>query len=106
MVRHTQTILRQKPSNGMSVLDHFVGLALKGLRNVIFQSRVGINLEGYQEKVSQGKSPQLWKSFEKILLKQIFQSFCKAFVTFFRNVKIFQELKCSVKISSERNKLH
>ena len=32
MVIHTQTIHRQQPTNCLSVLDHFVGLALKGLR--------------------------------------------------------------------------
>ena len=34
MVKHTQTIRRQKPTNCLSVLDHFVKLALKGLRNI------------------------------------------------------------------------
>ena len=28
MVKHTQTILRRKPTNCLSVFDHFVGLAL------------------------------------------------------------------------------
>ena len=32
MVKYTQTICRQKPTNCLSVFDHFVGLALKGLR--------------------------------------------------------------------------
>ena len=31
MVKHTQTIRRQEPKNCLSVLDHFVGLVLKGL---------------------------------------------------------------------------
>ena len=31
MVKHAQTILPQKPTNCMSVLDNFMGLALKGL---------------------------------------------------------------------------
>ena len=31
MVKHTQTTRRQKPTNRLSVFDHFVGLALKGL---------------------------------------------------------------------------
>ena len=34
MVKHAQTIRRQKPTNCLSVFDHFVGLALKGLRKV------------------------------------------------------------------------
>ena len=31
MVKHTQTIRRQEPTNCLNVFDHFVGLALKGL---------------------------------------------------------------------------
>ena len=31
MVKHTQTIPRQQPTNCLSVFDHFVKLALKGL---------------------------------------------------------------------------
>ena len=37
MVKHTQTIRRQEPTNCLSVLDHFAGLALKGLYNHFFQ---------------------------------------------------------------------
>ena len=32
MVNHTQAIRRQQPKNRFSVFDHFVGLALKGLK--------------------------------------------------------------------------
>ena len=32
MVKHTQTIRRLLPTNCLSVFDHFMGLALKGLR--------------------------------------------------------------------------
>ena len=32
MVKQTQTIRRQKPTNCLSVFDHFAGLELKGLR--------------------------------------------------------------------------
>ena len=32
MVKHTQTIRRQQPTNCLSVFDHFVGLVLKGLK--------------------------------------------------------------------------
>ena len=31
MIKHTQTIRRQKATNCLSVFDHFVKLALKGL---------------------------------------------------------------------------
>ena len=33
MVKHTQIIRRQHPTNCMGVCDHFVGLAPKGLRS-------------------------------------------------------------------------
>ena len=32
MVKYTKTICRQWPTNCLSVFNHFVGLALKGLR--------------------------------------------------------------------------
>ena len=32
MVKHTQVICRLMPTNCLSVFDHFVGLALKGLK--------------------------------------------------------------------------
>ena len=32
MVKHTKKIRQQKPTNYLSVFDHFVGLALKGLK--------------------------------------------------------------------------
>ena len=35
MVKHSQTIRRQKLTNCLNVLDHFVGLVLKGLKLVI-----------------------------------------------------------------------
>ena len=34
MVKHTQTIRRQQPTNGLIVFDHFVGLALEGLNSI------------------------------------------------------------------------
>ena len=36
MVKHTQTIHRQEPTNCLSVSDHFVGFALKGLKKNFF----------------------------------------------------------------------
>ena len=33
-VKHPQTIRRQQPTNCLSVFEHFVGLALKGLTNL------------------------------------------------------------------------
>ena len=36
MVKQTQTISRQQPTNCFSVFDHFVGLAFKGLISVLY----------------------------------------------------------------------
>ena len=36
MVKHTQSIRRLLPTTCLSVFDHFVGLALKGLRLQFF----------------------------------------------------------------------
>ena len=38
MLKHTQTIRPQKPTNCLSVFDYFVGLALKGL-SMTYQSK-------------------------------------------------------------------
>ena len=46
MVKHTQTIHRQKPTNCLSVFDHFVGLALKGLREYVNSKQyIGVHTE-------------------------------------------------------------
>ena len=34
MIKHTQTISRQQPTNFLSVFDHFVGLELEGLKSL------------------------------------------------------------------------
>ena len=39
MVKHTQTIHRQQPTNCLSMCDHFVELAVKGLKMLIAQER-------------------------------------------------------------------
>ena len=39
MVKHSERICRQKPTNCLSVFDHFVGLAHKGLRFVTTDSQ-------------------------------------------------------------------
>ena len=43
MVKESQTIRRLLPTNCLSVFDHFMGLALKGLRN----SSIGISFKEY-----------------------------------------------------------
>ena len=35
MVKQTQTIRRQQPTNCLSVFDQFVGLAFKGLSHIL-----------------------------------------------------------------------
>ena len=41
MVKQTQTIRRLLPTTGLSVFDHFVGLAHKGLKIIIKISSLG-----------------------------------------------------------------
>ena len=40
MVKHPQTIFRLLPTNCVSVFDHFVGLALKGLKKIDFNCKI------------------------------------------------------------------
>ena len=42
MVKHTQKIRQQQPTNFLSMFDHFVGLALKGLNDIVL--RIALNL--------------------------------------------------------------
>ena len=42
MVKHTQTIRRQKPTNCLNVFDHLVGLALRGLTIEIFTIKLRV----------------------------------------------------------------
>ena len=57
MVKHTQTIRRLKSTNCLSVIDHFVRLAVKGLSKV-----TDLQTETLCEKGCQG-------CFTKILVK-------------------------------------
>ena len=41
MVKRTQTIRLQQPTNCLSVFDHFVELTLKGLKALRYQSQFG-----------------------------------------------------------------
>ena len=40
MVKHTQTIRGQQPTNCLSVFDHFVGLALKVLKTYLLLTKI------------------------------------------------------------------
>ena len=44
MVKHTQPVPRQQPTNCLNVLDHFVGLALKELKEITSQATLSIDL--------------------------------------------------------------
>ena len=44
MVKYTQTIRQQQPTNCLSIFEHFVGLALKG-----FMSKKAAKSEAYSE---------------------------------------------------------
>ena len=45
MVKHTQTICWQKPTNCLSVFDHFVGLMLKGLKDSYLEKKILYRIE-------------------------------------------------------------
>ena len=47
MIKHTQTIRRLLPTNWLSVFDHFVGLALNGLRKLAQDLSGKINIKCY-----------------------------------------------------------
>ena len=44
MVKHTQTIHRLLPANGLNVLDHFLGLTFKGLNLSFLKKMQAISL--------------------------------------------------------------
>ena len=60
MVKRTQTIRRLLPTNCLSLFDHFVGLALKGLKNMDF---LLVNLQIVQNKYSLKKCERLLLNF-------------------------------------------
>ena len=47
MVKHTQTIRRQQPTNCLSVFDHFVGLAPKRLTTAFLQLKEIVIVRSY-----------------------------------------------------------
>ena len=46
MVKHTQTIRWQQPTNYLSVLDHFVELVLKRVNRIFVKSRKQVLVRG------------------------------------------------------------
>ena len=61
MVKHTQTICLQQPTNCLSGFDHFVRLALKGL-NLLGSKKIVLKLEVSQYFPIQ-RSESLLKNF-------------------------------------------
>ena len=100
MVKHTKIIRGQKPTNCLSVLDHFVGLALKGLINSV------------QLQLEQLLVPNLYlKVKQKTVLREIYQIqvFVKTITlnnhfTVFQDTKIFQKWKIPSGLSRIKEK--
>ena len=59
MIKHTQTIRRLLPTNSLSVFNHFVELALKGLKIVA----------NYVLSMNYGRFSYNWKAFYLNILK-------------------------------------
>ena len=61
MVKHTQTICQQKPTNCLSVLDHFVGLALGGFNGFFWEQNAYQLLQKFKsviQKINQTIKPE------------------------------------------------
>ena len=56
MVKHTQTICRQQPTNCLNVSDYFVELTLKGLKT---KQKIGLSLFIVENCVFQQRSSVL-----------------------------------------------
>ena len=71
MIKHTQKIRRQHPTNGLGVFDHFVELAVKG----IFLHLVKVAASTYSRIIFRTmyiskKCAKLWKDLEICTLYQ------------------------------------
>ena len=66
MVKHTQTILRLLSTNCFSVVDHFVGLALEGLKRVLHNI-----FEGTVKKSRKTLDPQFFFHLKKTGYKKV-----------------------------------
>ena len=86
MVKHTQTVRRQQATNCLSVFDHFVKLALKGLKYLLtFPSPVN-SLHTYNFNAR--TYAKLFVFSEVVILK-----------IFYRYIKSFAELRFSCNVS-------
>ena len=71
MFKHTQTIRRFLPTNCLSVFDHFVGLALKGLKGEFTSPFIGTQTH---LKTTEATIRGVLENFEKFTRKQLCQS--------------------------------
>ena len=85
MVKHTQTIRRQMPTSCLSVFDHFVILALKGLINIAGSHFYDIKMSANIFRVKPGVQNH---------------GQCRA--RFIKEVKLQKQLLKSVQIISEK----
>ena len=95
MIKHTQTIWRQQSTNCLSVFDHFVGLALKGLTSrgvfmalpniydVIFYARNLLNI--YYGTFSLQK---ILVAFSDLLSTKLFLHLFKSYFCFITTIQI------------------
>ena len=65
--KHTQTIRRQQLTNCLSVFNHFVWLALKGLKLRRTHNPKNSNSEIYASNVSATQELEMWKSWNSFI---------------------------------------
>ena len=102
MVKHTQTIRRQQPTNCLSVFNHYVGLVLKGLiakihcsqqqKNnfcercsikTLFRKFYKFSLKTFMEKsfTNEGTSLRSYRFFKKAITQNTFQQLIPELLT-------------------------
>ena len=83
MIKHTQAIRRQKLANCLSMFDHCVGLALKGLKRFwqgFYRVTISINPEKFPVKHVKLYAVVLWLSPEgclETILRSKMELFCE-----------------------------
>ena len=65
MVKHTQTIPRQQPTNCLNVFDHFVRLVLKGLTRCV----TGLKWDNFEETILPNSVILLYRKLAGIFWK-------------------------------------
>ena len=92
MVKQTQTIRRQKPTHCLSLFDHFVGLAFKGLKALRFPYRKKVETVNYIRLVSWQveEKPEAYHIWPRSILEQqrivnLYIYICDTYTFFFRN---------------------